>query len=122
MVIEVLKMKHIFILPFPPTVNGLYGGGSGQKRFPSAAYKKWLMRCHALTPVGISQPVMISYTFAWPDRRVRDGQNYMKAALDYLVNQGVLADDNYNIVISETWKHIGVDKKNPRVEIEVELQ
>lgn len=119
-------MVQKIILPFPPSVNGLYGGGSGQKRFPSKRYKAWLALCertpHACPDPAISQPVTICYTFAWPDKRIRDGQNFMKAVTDYLVNAGVLADDNYNIIISETWKHIGVDKLRPRVEIEIVMQ
>jgi Holliday junction resolvase RusA-like endonuclease len=108
-------MKHIIILPFPPSVNGLYGGGSGQKRFPSKLYKAWL------EALGISQPVTVCYTFTWPDRRCRDGQNFIKAPLDYLVNSETLKDDNWLIVTSETWKHVGVDKNNARVEIEITL-
>lgn len=112
-------MVHKFTLPFPPSVNGLYGGGSGQKRFPSKRYKAWLALCPELPALGISQRVTICYTFAWPDKRVRDGQNFMKAVTDYLVNEGVLADDNYNIIVSETWVHIGVDKDAPRVVIDI---
>jgi len=107
------------ILPFPPSVNSLYGGGSGQKRFPSKRYKKWLALCPELIPHLIEDPITICYTFAWPDRRLRDGQNFMKAVTDYLVKQGVIMDDNYSIIVSETWKHIGVDKVNPRVEVEI---
>lgn len=106
-------------LPFPPSVNGLYGGGSAQKRFPSKKYKKWLSQCPTLSPAGLKGPVRLIYTFSWPDKRVRDGQNYMKAPLDFLVNQGVLVDDNWNIVVGETWSHTGLDRKNPRVDIEI---
>jgi Holliday junction resolvase RusA-like endonuclease len=113
---------HKFILPFPPSVNGLYGGGSGQKRFPSKKYKAWLAQCPELTYCGLNQPLIINYKFSWPDLRIRDGQNYMKAPLDYLVNQGVLKDDNWTIVIGETWSHTGIDRKNSRVEIEIILQ
>ncbi len=110
------------VLPFPPSVNGLYGGGSGQKRFPSKKYKQWLHHCPTLEAINLKGPVKIYYTFYWPDKRIRDGQNYLKAPLDFLVNQGVLVDDNWNIVISETWDHIGIDKVNPRVVIEIILQ
>lgn len=113
---------HKITLPFPPSVNGLYGGGSGQKRFPSKKYKEWLFLCPTLEPLGISQRVRIAYTFAFPDLRVRDGQNYMKAPLDYLVNEGVLQDDNWNLVVGEEWNHVGIDRKNARVEIEIILQ
>lgn len=114
-------MVHKFILPFPPSGNGLYGGGSGQKRFPSKKYKAWLASCPKLDPIAISQLVTVCYTYAWPDNRIRDGQNYQKATLDYLVNQGVLKDDNWKIVCGETWDHIGIDRKNPRVEVTVTL-
>lgn len=106
-------------LPFPPSVNGLYGGGSGQKRFPSKKYKEWLKACPIPVAECLKGPLKVYYTFYWPDKRIRDGQNYMKAVLDYLVNKEVLVDDNWNIVISETWSHGGVDKENPRVEIQI---
>lgn len=111
-----------FVLPFPPSVNAMYGGGSGQKRFPSKKYKAWLKSCPKLVPLMISQEVDIHYTFTWPDNRVRDGQNYMKAVLDYLVNEGVLQDDNWKIVVGETWVHKGVQKNEGKVEVEIILQ
>jgi Holliday junction resolvase RusA-like endonuclease len=114
-------MNLRFTLPFPPSVNALFGGGSRQKRFPSKKYKEWLKSCPNLEGVGqpINHSVTVIYRFFWPDNRVRDGGNYIKAPLDYLVNQGVLEDDNWHIVEAELWKHNGVDKANPRVEIEI---
>lgn len=109
-------MVHI-VLPFPPSVNGLYGGGSGQRRFPTKAYKAWLRSCPELHAHRLPGPVRVTYTFVWPDKRQRDGQNYLKAPMDYLVNEGVLVDDNWQVVVSETWTHAGVDKQNARVEI-----
>lgn len=107
----------IITLPFPISVNSAYGGGSGQQRFKSKSLKSWLAKCPTLDEVITNYPVHITYTFYWPCKRMRDGQNYMKVPLDYLVNQGVLVDDNYWHVASEDWKHGGVDKLNPRVEI-----
>lgn len=75
-----------------------------------------------MPPIAISSPCRVMYTFYWPDKRVRDGQNYMKAVLDYLVKQKVLEDDNWSIVIGESWLHAGIDKVNPRVEVEIILQ
>lgn len=106
-------------LPFPPSVNGLYGGGSGQKRFKTRAYKEWLKSCPRLDPVKIACPVTVEYIFTWPDRRIRDGQNYQKAVLDLLVNEGVLRDDNWNIVTSELWRHEGIKKEDPHVRVVV---
>lgn len=107
-------------LPFPPSVNQLYGGGSRQKRFPTKKYKEWLASCPTLEPLNIDYPVKIFYTFTWPDKRKRDGGNFLKAPLDFLVNQGVLEDDNWQIVTSEIWKHMGVMPDHAGVEIEIQ--
>jgi len=97
-------------LPLPPSVNGLFGGGSKQKRFPSKAYKAWKAICPELPKLAINKPVHIHYRFYWPDNRRRDGQSYLKAATDQLVRGGVLIDDNWQIVASESWDHGGVSK------------
>lgn len=110
------------ILPFPVSVNGAYGGGSGQKRFKTKALKKWLERCPKLIGQVIEYPVHVHYVFFWPDKRLRDGQNYQKVVLDFIVNQGVLIDDNYSYVASESWSHGGVDKEAPRVEVTITVK
>lgn len=104
-------------LPFPISVNSMFGGGSGQKRFPSARYKEWIKSCQTLEPLNISTPVSIEYVFSWPDKRLRDGGNFTKGVLDFLVNQGVIVDDNYTIVTSEKWTHFGIVKENPGVQV-----
>lgn len=53
----------------------------------------------------------------FPDNRVRDGQNYMKPVLDWIVTQGIIEDDNRRIVKGEQWIDCGIDKDNPRIEI-----
>lgn len=61
--------------------------------------------------------VTITYFFA--DNRRRDPDNYSgKMILDPLVKEGILADDNFNVITLKL-KCGGVDKKNPRTEIEV---
>lgn len=106
-------------LPFPPSVNGLYGGGSGQKRFPSKKYKAWLAQCPELEKLKISDEVHLILNFAWPDKRSRDLTNYVKAVEDYLVNQEVLMDDNYYIVKMVSLRHSGVQKDCPRVDVTI---
>ena len=108
-------------LPFPISVNAAYGGGSGQRRFKSKRLKSWIASCPEITARVHEYPVHIHYRFYWPDLRARDGQNYMKVVLDHLVNCGVLVDDNYDYVASETWDHGGVDKVNSRVEIFIKV-
>jgi crossover junction endodeoxyribonuclease RusA len=106
-------------LPFPPSVNSLFGGGSAQKRFPSKKYKDWRASCPRLDPLGISTPCLVRYTFWLPDNRKRDLSNYLKAPEDYLVSQRVLVDDNHEIVAGVLLEFGGVDKANARVEIDI---
>lgn len=114
-----MTVSHQFTLPFPVSVNAIYGGGSGQKRFKTKAALAWEAKARLikLAQLRNSRPCQIEYVFYWPDKRTRDGQNYMKQPLDYLVARGVLADDNNQIVVSESWRSGGLDKVNPRVEI-----
>ena len=104
-------------LPFPPSVNGLFAGKA--RRYPSKAYKAWLKKCPALTCKSPWKTCSIIYTFYFPCKRLRDGQSYLKAATDYLVNQGVIEDDNITIVHSELWLNGGLDRDSPRVLIHI---
>lgn len=106
------------ILPFPPSVNSLFGGGSKQKRFPSRKYKEWLKSCPDLEPFGIEYCSLV-YSFYFPDNRERDTQNYVKAVTDYLVNSGVIQNDSWKHIAHEIIIPMRVDKKNPRVEITI---
>jgi len=106
-------------LPFPPSVNALFGGGSDQKRFPSKAYKAWLAKCPKLEPRNISSQVLVMYELWLPDKRKRDLTNHVKAPEDFLVNSFVLADDNFEIVRSVVVNFIAIDKSNPRVEVSI---
>ncbi len=67
-------------------------------------------------------PVMIRYTFYERDRR-RDKDNIagyaVKLIQDALIRAGYLPNDNWAAIAGYTldWK---VDKKNPRIEVEIE--
>lgn len=103
-------------LPFPPSVNALFGGGSKQKRFPSKAYKQWWKDCPQLEPLGLMF-VEIEYQFWFPDKRTRDSQNYIKAVTDYLVKQNFIVSDAWEFINFEGLRPMGVDKVNPRVDV-----
>lgn len=105
-------------LPFPVSVNQLYGGGSGQKRFPSKKYKSWLASCPIL-PAYNFDGVDLFYKYFYPDNRERDAENYVKAVSDYLVKRGVIRDDCWQCVRTLQISSGGIDKNNPRVEITV---
>jgi Holliday junction resolvase RusA-like endonuclease len=110
----------MIVLPYPPSVNTAYGQSKGRRRFKSKKYLAWLSKCPKLYPSKIRYEVEILYKIYFPDNRIRDGQNILKVVLDYLVSQGVLADDNWHIVTSEKWVSCGIDKNNPRVEVFIE--
>lgn len=105
-------------LPFPVTVNALYGGGSGQQRFPSKRYKAWLKSCPILEQHRFDN-VKIWYMFYFPDHRSRDTMNYEKCVTDYLVKQKVIIDDNWKIIKDSHITPMVVCKENPRVEIRI---
>ena len=107
-------------LPFPLSVNSAYGQHAGRQRFKSKKYKNWLADCTILEPLNIDYAVRITYNFYFPDKRVRDLGNYEKVVTDYLVNQGVLKDDNWQIIQEIVLKSNGVNKENHRVEIEID--
>lgn len=112
-------MIYKFVLPFPPSVNGMFGQKSNKRRFKSKQYKEWLKKAPDIfAPDGmIDYPVKIEYTFFLPDRRKRDLSNYLKAPEDFLVSQCVIEDDNHTIAQNTVLLFGGIDRDNPRVEI-----
>lgn len=94
-------MRTVLTLPFPPSVNNLFvNNPKSGGRFPSQRYKAW--QADALEALlgqpqrhhRHTEPVEVTYTFGRPDRRTRDLFNLEKAPSDFLVKQGVLADDS----------------------------
>lgn len=117
-----LLMK-ITVCDIPPS-NNKYMGNS--KNFNVYRREKerwhWLIKA-ALTKVKKPREpyeyaaVHIMYYFK--DKRRRDPDNYSgKMILDPLVREGILKDDSFDNIILTVSK-MGVDKNNPRVEIEV---
>ena len=115
------KLK--FVLPFPPSSNMAYPTvkrGKKLVRITSERMKEWLKFAPRLEEYpDIKTPVFVKYKMFFPDDRVRDGQSYLKPTLDYIVKQKVLEDDNRRIVKGEMWWDGGIDRENPRIEIEI---
>lgn len=106
------------ILPFPVSINSLYGGGSGQRRFPSKRYKLWLASCPRLEPLQLNN-IRLDYLYYFPDYRERDCENYVKCVSDYLVNQNVIKNDDWRSIYEMRLIPIGIDRKKARVEIDI---
>ena len=110
-------MRTELILPYPPSVNGLFAtnrttGG----RFKSKPYKKWI------TAAGWAirtQPdrshehrgsVRMTLLIRKPDdNRKRDKNNLIKAVEDLLVLHRILADDSLIEESEIRWVHEGFD-------------
>lgn len=70
-----------------------------------------------------TKPIEITYILYVPNKIKSDLMNYVaiidKFFQDVLVKEGKIPDDNYTIVPRVTCKYGGVDKNNPRMEIEI---
>lgn len=89
---------------------------------PSNNYSKW----HKDASLQIKQQNIQSIkgridkvvaTFYAPDNRKFDLSNKFESIADLLVDNGIIEDDNYNIIPDVHMIFGGVDKTNPRVEI-----
>lgn len=71
-------------------------------------------------PKPINEPVNVKCVF-YRETRIRcDLSNLLEAAMDILVEYGVLADDNFNIITGFDGSRVYIDKDNPRTEITIE--
>lgn len=113
--------KVTLTLPFPPSVNSLFGGGSKQQRFPSKKYKEWQKSCPELPKLGMMY-VHANLGFYFPDARARDLDNHTKAVFDYLVKHGVIVDDCFEYLSKITIESCGIDRISPRVFVTLEEQ
>ena len=107
-----IKTTRMF-LPFPPSVNGLFAGKA--RRFKSDAYKTWLKAAKVEFDAQMEYDkyyagfapntehkgqVKLTFLFKAPDKRKRDLDNLLKAGIDFIVNQGVIAGDDSRYVRS----------------------
>lgn len=67
----------------------------------------------------IDYPVTVKCVFYMPTHRRVDTSNLAAAVHDILVKNGILSDDNRDIIASTDGTRTYYDKQNPRVEIEI---
>ena len=90
---------------------------------PSEQYKQyeakavWFLRPRP--PKPIDYPVNVQMLFYMPTKRRVDLVNLEEAVLDIMVQAGILADDNSNIVASMDGSRVLYDKQRPRTEITI---
>jgi Holliday junction resolvase RusA-like endonuclease len=113
-----IKMTHKFTFPLPPSANGLtatVGSGRKTRRVNTADYKKWMSIAPKTPPLKIDS-CYIEYTLYFPDYRVRDSKNFLKAIDDWLVKCETLTDDSWKVIAHETIAP-KLDRDKPRVEV-----
>lgn len=108
----------MIVLPLPPSVNSLYGQRPRSQRYKTAAYKDWLKDLPEIEPKKFKKAAL-RYTFYFPDKRVRDIENYTKAISDYLVSQQFIEDDCWSCLYQLTLVFGGIDK-NARVVVTID--
>ena len=90
---------------------------------PSSAYKAYRKAALMLIPKdvrqGIDYPVNVQCVYYMETRRRVDMCNLIEATLDVLVDAGVLADDNSNIVAGHDGSRVLYDKEHPRTEVTI---
>lgn len=96
--------------------------GGKPRIIPSRQYKEYEEAC--LWQISgkyrmIDKPVNVGCKYYLRTDRKVDLLNLMEATMDILVEAFVLADDNRKIVAKHDGCAVYVDKKNPRVEIEI---
>lgn len=94
-------------LPFPPSVNALYGnGGNSRGRHKTKGYDAWIKLASIVIKDIHRQrlgPYSLSICLEAPDKRGRDLGNLEKAVSDLLVMHGVVKDDRYCQRLTMAW-------------------
>ena len=111
----------IVVNDIPPT-NNEYMGNSHNFNAYRREKEKWHWLIKAAIKKRPSSPyekARIDITYYFKQKRRRDPDNYSgKFLLDPLVREGILKDDTFdNIVL--TVRQGGIDKYNPRTEIDI---
>jgi len=118
-----------FTIPIAPVTKKNHGRivmcGRYPKLLPSEAYERYTKAAKPFlqtiyrTVGSVASPVNLKCVFYLDRRRKGDLAGYLQAVQDLLVETGILADDNRNIVASVDGSAVLYDKENPRTEITV---
>lgn len=91
------------------------------RSFPSKKYTEWHTDASWQLKnfkVKIPNGSWLILKFYMPDKRLCDLTNKAESIMDCLVDNGFLEDDNYEVIPNLTLQFEGIDKENPRCEIE----
>lgn len=118
-----------FTIPIAPVTKKNHGRivmcGRYPKLLPSEAYERYTKAAIPFLKAtfhdigSIDFPVNLKCVFYLDKRRKGDLAGYLQAVQDLLVEAGILADDNRNIVASVDGSAVLYDKENPRTEVTI---
>lgn len=90
--------------------------------FPGAVYRRWhtdaSKQLLAYKRSGLQNVNRLVLKFFPSTKRAGDLTNKAESVMDCLVDNGFLSDDNWFVCPNIDLRFGGVDRKNPRVEIE----
>ena len=93
-----MQEKIQLVLPYPPTINHMYINNKKGGRVLSPKAKAWIEECLYKNKLFIGEgfgllPIKAFIKCYPPDRRIRDGDNIVKAILDMGKRIGCYKDD-----------------------------
>lgn len=104
---RMLVGEQTFLLPFPPSVNGLYANIPRRGRVKTSRYRAWALeaglRLNVQRPKFMPGFVRMTIRAVRPDNRRRDLANLEKAVSDLLVDHKVIEDDSLIESLSMEW-------------------
>ena len=97
--------------------------GKFPKVLPSELYVAWhKAQMLLIAPKRPKRPLercFITIRYFAPDKRTADLDNKNSSICDLLKDAGYVQDDNWFVISKLSSELVGIDKKNPRAEIEV---
>lgn len=115
-------------LPLPTSTNSAYRNVRGRGRVKTQRANEWVRKAILSLnqqgfggwslPPPIKTPYRAVLELYFESERKCDIANREKLAIDLLVSQGLIEDDS--LIDEMIIRRMGVDKKNPRIEIMIE--
>ena len=111
------------IFPFPPSLHRAYITRKGSyKRIRTDVAKNYIEIVQwTVSEARVKKPYpfvsLLQLRFYWPDNRTRDYDNHAYLIMNALKGT-LLEDDSWKNIGEKSLKSCGIDKDNPRVEVD----
>tara|TARA_R100001530_G_scaffold134845_1_gene110586 strand:+ start:1614 stop:1970 length:357 start_codon:yes stop_codon:yes gene_type:complete len=112
-------------IPSKKNSRNIFVKGGKIINIPQNKYKEWheqalwQLKAQRVPQDKIKNLTSMTMTFWKPDKRKIDLTNKAQSIEDLLVDYGFIEDDNCDVVPLLQLKRGGIDKENPRCEIEI---